>query len=111
MATTTYYVIYDDGSIDIITTSGSTQPALSKPGHFVTADEYEAAWLVLRQGQYDSTLASLETNVTNAKAVRDGYVALGLPVATADMLSGYTRAVQARDAFVADHDLYMTYPY
>lgn len=90
---TVFYVIYDDGSLDVQTFSGNTidpQPILGKPGRVVTKAEYDAA-----KAQQDALNAAYEEELRKAdlariKANYDALIAAGIPDAVARNLTGYT---------------------
>jgi hypothetical protein len=89
--TRTYWVVYDDGSIGTIetTTGGGEDPALDKPGLFVT----EAVYL-LQRAEMDTTRqarleAIREEENTGMRLDYEALLAAGIPAATAERLSGY----------------------
>lgn len=101
-----YFTIYEDGSTGWAFTD--SQPVLSKPGQFVTYPEYSAAYLVNRETEYQQILTAAEADVVRTTQVRDAYVTMGIPEATANVMSGYTGAVAARDQHIADHGTFVT---
>lgn len=89
---TTVYVVYDDGSIDKITYSGSDMPPLSKPGRVTDEAEYLAR-LAQLEAQNAAHVDDLQRAAqAQAKADYDALRAAGIPEATARRLSGYTGA-------------------
>lgn len=101
-----YFTLYDDGSTGWAYTD--SEPVLSQPGHFVTYAVYTPVYLANRETEYQHILTALNTDVSRTKSVRDAYVTMGVPQATADVMSGYTGAVASRDQHVADHDSFVT---
>lgn len=89
----TYWVIYDDGSIGKIETTGGP-PTLPKPGRFVTEEEYRerAEELDAAHREHLERLRREEEARTWAdfKALLDA----GVPEETARRLSGYTGPVE-----------------
>jgi hypothetical protein len=106
MANQYYFTIYEDGSTGWAFMEN--QPVLSQPGTFVTYAEYSQAYLINREAEYQRILDSLEADVTRTSQVRDAYVTMGVPLATANIMSGYTGAVTSRDQHIADHDSFVT---
>lgn len=88
--TTTHYVLYEDGSTGLLQTSNLDDvPELTKPGHFVTEQEYNeaVAQMELQRAEYVANLQAED----NARQLED-YQALraaGVPEATARRMSGY----------------------
>ncbi|MDX3069794.1 hypothetical protein PV518_48070 [Streptomyces sp. ND04-05B] len=86
---TTYYVIYEDGSLGRIDTDGEGQPPLAKPGRFVDAATYGARSEELA-AQHAQHVADLQAaDEARTKADYDALIEAGIPEATARRLSGY----------------------
>ena len=100
-----YFTIYDDGSTGWAYTDA--QPVLTSPGHFVTYAEYSVKYIENAEARYQQELTRLNADVAEKTSVRDAYVSMGVPLATANVMSGYTGVVAARDQHVADHDSYL----
>src|SRR3712207_4206290 len=87
---TTYYVLYDDGSASLITSTTGEAPPLAKPGTFIDQQAYETRAEELRQLREQHTAQLL---AEEEQRTREDYEALrdnGIPEATARRLSGYT---------------------
>lgn len=85
----THYVLYDDGSTGLITTTGPGLGELPKPGREVTAEQYEAAVAELH-AVHEEHLAELRA--ADDARLRRHYEALtgiGLPADVAAEMSGY----------------------
>lgn len=87
-ATTTHYVLYEDGSTGLIETS-ATDLELSKPGRLVSEAEYRARLDQLRAGSAARLAELLAGDEDRTKADFDALTGAGLPEATARRLSGY----------------------
>ena len=84
----TFYIVYDDGSVDVQTVVGD--PIFTKPGRLVDQAEYNQYKGQLDQLNliYASELKAADDQV--AKNDYDALIALGMPEATARRISGYT---------------------
>lgn len=90
--TETFYVVYDDGSIELLTMTGTgtLEPVLDKPGRITSKAEYDQYKAVLDE-RHAIYLAELEGAEQAAmKTDYDALIASGVPEATARRLSGYT---------------------
>ncbi|MFJ8143262.1 hypothetical protein [Streptomyces sp. NPDC096013] len=88
--TSTYWVVYDDGSAGLIETTDEEAPLLSRPGRLVTQQEYQAR---LDELTAHTATHRAEQAAAEAQQARDDYtalIALGAPDATARRMSGYT---------------------
>ncbi|GGQ50221.1 hypothetical protein GCM10010250_22280 [Streptomyces althioticus] len=86
----TFYVVYDDGSASVMTTTTGEEPPLAKPGAFVSREEYEERQDAIKAAR-DEYVAGLQAE--DERRTREDYEALiasGVPEATARRLSGYT---------------------
>lgn len=97
-----YFIIFDDGGTGWALSD--VAPALTRPGEYVSYNAYKAAYTAVKEANYQQTLTGLEADVVRSTQTRDAYVTLGVPVAVANGMSGYTATVNARDQWVADHD-------
>lgn len=87
---TTYYVLFEDGSASVMTTTTGEEPPLAKPGRFVDREEYENRQAEIRAAR-EAHIADLQAE--DERRTREDYEALiasGIPEATARRLSGYT---------------------
>lgn len=87
---TTYYVLYDDGSASLITSTTDEEPPLAKPGQFVDRATYETRAAELRELREDHAAALQAADQQRAQEDYDALLAAGIPEATARRLSGYT---------------------
>ena len=88
----TYYIIYDDGTLEtlIIAGDGLPEPVLDKPGRITSKLEYDQ-YKALRDEQNAVFLAELEaTEQATRKTDYDALIAAGVPEDTARRLTGYT---------------------
>ncbi|PSK57990.1 hypothetical protein B0E38_01835 [Streptomyces sp. 111WW2] len=88
--TTTFYVLFDDGSASLMTSTTGEEPPLPKPGRFVDQTEYEERRDAIR-AEREEYVAELQAE--DERRTREDYEALiatGVPEATARRLSGYT---------------------
>lgn len=92
--TVTFYVIYDDGSVEEQThadTDGA-EPVLSKPGRVAGKAEYDQTLALLEEQQ---AIWLAETRAREDQLRKDDYGALlaaGIPEATARRITGYNGA-------------------
>ncbi|MGW3971213.1 hypothetical protein ACWEFD_18175 [Streptomyces ardesiacus] len=87
---TTYYVLFEDGSVSLMTSTTGEMPALGKPGRSVSREEYETRQAEIRAAR-EKYVADLQAE--DDRRTREDYEALissGVPEATARRLSGYT---------------------
>lgn len=87
---TTYYVLFEDGSASLMTSTTGEEPPLAKPGRFVDREEYETRKGEIRAAR-EAHVADLQAE--DEQRTREDYEALiatGVPEATARRLSGYT---------------------
>lgn len=87
---TTHYVLYDDGSAGLITTTGPDLGDLAKPGREVGRAEYEAVLVELRavrDGHLDELQAADEARL---RRHYEALIGVGLPADVAAEMSGYT---------------------
>lgn len=92
LPTTLVYVIYDDGSIETqtITGSGMVEPVLDKPGRVTSEAEYKQYLAVLEERQ---SIYVAEQTAAEQSALKGDYDALraaGIPEETARRITGYT---------------------
>jgi hypothetical protein len=85
---TDWYVIYDDGSAGHMQVLAETEPVLSRPGRFVTRDEYSD-----RLGELNAATAAYVAELTAADEARqtadyEALLAAGVPDDTARRMSG-----------------------
>lgn len=90
--TETFYVVYDDGSIEQLTMTGTGPlvPVLDKPGRITSKAEYDQYKTVMdeRHAIYLAELSAAEQSTMRTDY--DALIAAGMPDATARRLSGYT---------------------
>lgn len=86
----TYWVIYDDGSLGRVETGEDEPPALSKPGRFVTEDEYAQRLNEIQQAREQRLAEEEAARLAEARSNYDALIAAGIPPAVASSLSGYT---------------------
>lgn len=87
--TTTFYVIYEDGSIEVQTLPDGTDPVLNKPGRVSGKVEYDQ-YLARLQELNATWLAETHAREQQVqKADYDALVAAGIPDATARRITGY----------------------
>lgn len=88
--TTDYFVIYEDGTTGHVQVSGGQEPALDRPGTFVTEERYGERLLELR-AQHAAHVAALEAaDEARQEADYAALAELGVPKETARRMSGYT---------------------
>lgn len=88
--TTEYFAIFDDGSVRRITVTNGTPPVFSKPGRWVTEEEYKER---LAEIQTVRDQARADQEAQDRARTWEDYQALraaGVPEASARRMSGYT---------------------
>ncbi|MGJ3558833.1 hypothetical protein ACR6C2_07590 [Streptomyces sp. INA 01156] len=87
--TVDYWVIYDDGSVGRLSTTGE-EPVLAKPGHLVTEEEYQerADELAAEREEHLARIAAEDKART--RAAYEAFLAAGFPEEVARQMSGYT---------------------
>ncbi|MGV2914530.1 hypothetical protein [Streptomyces alfalfae] len=87
--TTPYWVIYEDGSVGHVATTGGA-PELAKPGRLVTEAEYQerAGQLAADRQAYLDALAA--EDLARTRAAYEAFLAASFPEAVARQMSGYT---------------------
>jgi hypothetical protein len=89
-ALSTYFVIYDSGSVARFQMGGETPPELSEPGRVVTEEEYTAAQEAIRSQVGAARAAAEATDQAERKAAYDALNALpGITEDVARRISGY----------------------
>lgn len=86
-----FYVIYEDGSLEVLTVVGdaNAEPVLNKPGRIASKIEYDQYLRVLEEQHaiYLAEMAAREQQLL--KADYDALIAAGIPEATARRITGY----------------------
>ncbi|MFD0208940.1 hypothetical protein ACFVH9_07370 [Streptomyces hirsutus] len=84
-----YWVIYDDGSVGRVATTGE-EPVLSRPGRLVTEEEYQerAGELAAEREAHLARLAAEDE--VRTRAAYEAFLEAGFPEEVARQMSGYT---------------------
>lgn len=98
------YFLYDSGALAVIDTADVEPPT---DGQVITEEDYIYRRKAMRLAQYESTLAQLTQDVTDTRQVLDAYVLMKIPEAVADRMSGWSVAVAALEAYVADRERFL----
>lgn len=86
---TVFYAIYDDGSISRVENLSGEEPQLLKPGRYVSAEEYQAAYDAISAKREEYVAELRAADEARTKGDYDALIAAGIPDATARRLSGY----------------------
>lgn len=87
--TTTYYVLYEDGSTGAIEASGEEAPRLAKPGEFVHEEEYRARLDALKEQRAVHVAGLLAGDEERTRGDFEALTGAGIPEGTARRLSGW----------------------
>lgn len=101
---TIQYVLYDNGALGLIDDQDETLPDNCQP---ITEEDYTYRRKAMRLDQYESALALLTQDVTDTKQVMDAYAGMGVPAPVADRMSGWSIAVAALEAYIADRETFL----
>ncbi|MDX3237197.1 hypothetical protein PV392_16265 [Streptomyces sp. ME03-5709C] len=85
----TYYVLYEDGSAGLITSTTGQEPVLTKPGRLVDEADYTSVFQTLRVANEEHVAELQAEDEQRTREDFEALIALGMPEATARRMSGY----------------------
>ncbi|MFF4829832.1 hypothetical protein ACFY20_44665 [Streptomyces sp. NPDC001312] len=88
-ALTKHFVLYDDGALGLIETISEERPRLSKPGRFLTEEQYQDRHLAWEVGVADRVDALQAEDAARTLGDYQALIDAGIVAATARRLSGY----------------------
>ncbi|MFB6962242.1 hypothetical protein ACFCYB_36010 [Streptomyces sp. NPDC056309] len=88
-ALTKHYVEYADGTLGLIETTSGDRPRLSRPGAFLTEEQYRDRYLAWEVGVADRVDALQAEDAARTLGDYQALIDAGIVAATARRLSGY----------------------
>ncbi|PSK58004.1 hypothetical protein B0E38_01849 [Streptomyces sp. 111WW2] len=89
------YVIYDDGTAGQMQVLAGTEPTLSRPGRFVSRDEYSDRLQELREGTAAHLAGLTAEDEARHRADYEALRAAGVAEVSARRMAGYTGPVDS----------------
>ncbi|MFJ6565725.1 hypothetical protein ACIQMV_39035 [Streptomyces sp. NPDC091412] len=86
---TKHYVEYADGTLGLIETTSEDRPRLSRPGAFLTEEQYRDRYLAWEVGVADRVDALQAEDAERTLADYRALITAGIHAATARRMSGY----------------------